>query len=417
LEAIELLSSGGPPIGAAALRLHDRRHHRLATQPIQPQGSFGSDVATSMALVTLPAQTASLGSTLTNFTNVPLSPALNLFDSSLGTLVSVTVGQSANIQSLITSQNLSTTSATVITASLTGSYQIDGLNQPIVQPPQTISSQPTPAGTFGSGSDTITFPPLQLNGSSSTTFTDAASLAFFTASPGRTTITPTMTATASGSASAPNGNLSTTTQTSASASMLTVSFTYMPSTPTPTPTPCPTPGTIGRIGVHHQRTLLILPFNGTVNPTLAGTASDYTVITRTGKKIPIISANYNPATNSVTLRPAHRLNVHLHFRLSVVLPCPPGMATSTVIIPFGGRRSLIGFHDHRGQFVPVHDGRIVRFSHGSRNDHRADPIKRTPALRDRPFFFQRIARMPDAGRVPVRVRAEAHKSNFLQKSS
>src|SRR5207248_3274602 len=130
-----------------------------------------------------------------------------------------------------------------------------------------------------------------------------------------------------------------------------VSYTYLPPSPPP-PTPCPTPGTIGRIGLHHQRTLLILSFNGAVSPTLAGTASDYSVITSTGKRIPIVSANYNPATNSVTLIPARRLNVHLRFRLSAELPCPNGQSGGTVILPFGGRRSLIGFHDRRGQFVP-----------------------------------------------------------------
>ena len=105
-----------------------------------------------------------------------------------------------------------------------------------------------------------------------------------------------MTATASGSASAPNGNLFTTTQTSASSSVA-ISYTYVPATPTPTPTPtaCPGTGPIGRIGVHHQKTLLILPFVGPVNPVLAGTPGDYVVITRTGRKIPIISANYNPS--------------------------------------------------------------------------------------------------------------------------
>ena len=36
---------------------------------------------------------------------------------------------------------------------------------------------------------------------------------------------------------------------------------------------------------------------------------------------------------------------------------PPG----TVVIPFGGKQSLIGFHNHRGEFVSVKNGRIVGF--------------------------------------------------------
>ncbi len=74
-----------------------------------------------------------------------------------------------------------------------------------------------------------------------------------------------------------------------------------------------------------------------------------------------MSATFNPTTNSVTLQPARRLNVHLHFQLSVKLPCPNAESATPVLIPFGGRSSLIGFHNHRGQFVPVHGGRIVRF--------------------------------------------------------
>jgi hypothetical protein len=367
LELISLLSAGSRPIGAAAVRLHESRDHRHATSVTGANGADDGGMAVDATLQTLPAQTASLGSTLTNFANQPLSPALNLFDPSLGTLVSVTIIQSATLQSNITSQNLSTTSSTVITASLSGSYQINGLNQPIVQPTQTTTSSPVAAGVFGSGTDTVTFPPLHLSQSSTTVFSDPASLAFFTASPGRATVTPTMTATASASASAPNGNLFTVTHTSAS-STVSVIYTYLPPS-------CPTVGTIGRIGVHHQRTLLVVPFNGTVNPTLAGNPGDYEVITPTGKKIPIISADYNPATNSVTLRPAVRLNVHDRFKLRVKVPCPYS-TNDIVTVPFGTKYSLIGFHNHKGQFIPVRDGKIERLDPRPQS-HRPGPVRAT----------------------------------------
>jgi len=354
LEAIALLSTG-----SAVMRLHDSGHHLLATKHMSPGVSSSSDMAATSTSVTLPAQTLSLGSTLTNFTNLPLSPALNLFDPSLGTLISVMVSHSATIQSNVTSTNRSTSSSTVITASLSGSYSIDGLNEPISQPTRTVSSQPVAAGVLGSSTDTVTFPPLFLTDSSSMTFTDPTSLAFFTASSGRATITPAMTATVTASASAPNGNLFTTTTTSASATV-TVSYTYLPPTPPPTPM-CPTPVSIGRIGLHHQKTLLILAFSGSVNPTLAEDTSNYSVITRGGRRIAIVSATFNPTTNSVTLQPARRLNVHLHFQLSVKIPCPNAESATPVLIPFGGRSSLIGFYNHRGQFVPVQGGRIVRF--------------------------------------------------------
>jgi hypothetical protein len=99
-----------------------------------------------------------------------------------------------------------------------------------------------------------------------------------------------------------------------------------------------------------------------VNPILAGTPSNYLVISSTGLRIPIISANYDPSTHSVTLRPAVRLNVHDRFTLKVTLPCPNGETDHVVRVPFGTKRSLIGFHNHLGEFVPVHisNGRLVK---------------------------------------------------------
>jgi hypothetical protein len=265
-------------------------------------------------------------------------------------LLSVTVSHTATIQSNVTSQNLSPSSGTVITASVSGSYQIDGLNQPISQPTKTVMSPPTPAGPFGSGTDTVMFPPFVLTDSSSTTFTDAASLAFFTATPTTSTTTVTMTATVAASASAPNGNLLTTATSSAS-STVNVTYTYTAA--------CPTVSGIGRIGVHHQQTQLIVTFDGPVDATKADNPANYKVITRSGRSIPIKSATFNPATNSVKLVPAEKLNVHEHFKLSVVLPCPNEVTGETVVIPFGGKDSLIGFHNHQGEFVSVKDGRIT----------------------------------------------------------
>jgi hypothetical protein len=361
LEGISLLSSIAAPSAAAALRLHDAREHRLAAPAPRDRGprTYGMTEAAAEAPVTLPPQTTVLNNTLTNFTNEPLAPPLNLFDPSLGTLSSVTINQTSVLQSSITSQNLSPSSSATITASLSGSFQINGLNQPIVQPTKTLTSQPQTVGTFGSSNDTAVFPPLQISNPTTMTFTDPASLAFFTASAGRTTVTPTMTANGTGSASAPNGNLFTIAQTAAMA-RVTVSYTYIP-TPLPPPVPCPTVGRVGRIGLHHQRTLLIVPFSGVVNPTIANNPANYVLIRADGQRIRIISANYNPATNTVTLRPAHQLNVHHLFRLKFTLPCTSG-PNEKVTLHINRKYSLIGFHNHVGEFVPVHfhNGRLVK---------------------------------------------------------
>jgi len=352
LEAMALLSTGSSLMSGAAVHLDRSSKDRLVSHAINPPVSYTASISSDQAPVTSAAQTVSIGNTLTNFTNLPLSPALNLFNPSLGTLLSVKVSHSATIQGNITSTNLSSSSPTVITATLSGSYQIDGLNQPISQPTKTLTSQPTPAGVFGSGTDTVTFPSLVLTDSSTTTFTDPGSLAFYTSSTGRSAITLTMNATAVATASAPNGNLANTVEPSASASV-TVAYTYLPV--------CPSVVGIGRIGLHHQVTQLVVTFEGPVDPTKAENPGNYSVITRSGKTISIKSATYNPATNSVTLIPARRLNVHHHFRLSLVIPCPNEQTGETVVIPFGGKQSLIGFYNHRGQFIPVHNGKIERF--------------------------------------------------------
>jgi hypothetical protein len=141
---------------------------------------------------------------------------------------------------------------------------------------------------------------------------------------------------------------------------VTVTYTYLP--PTPPPTPCPTVASVGRIGVHHQRTELVVTFNGTVDPAKADNPANYSVITQSGKTIPIVSASFNPATNAVTLIPAHRLNVHFHYKLSLVLPCANDQTPETVIVPFGTKFDLIGFHNKRGEFVSVQNGRISGFT-------------------------------------------------------
>lgn len=352
LEPISLLSAGG----AAAHRPDLRSHGRTVSHAPHIYGS-----AVAPAPVTLPTQTLTLGNTLTSFQNLALSPSLNLFNSSLGTLTSVTVSQSAVVQGIITGTN-ETPNSLVATAVLTGSYQINGLNQPIVEPSQSVTGPAQPVGPYGSGNDTVTSPPLTITNPSTTTYTDPASLAFFTASPGRTMLTATMTASASGSYS--GGSFAASTSASASA---TVSVTY-----TYTPPACPTAGSIGRIGVHHQRTLLILPFQGVVNPSRAANPADYFVITPAGHRIRIVSASYDPATSSVTLRPARRLNVHHDFTLSAVMPCNNGDTSDVVRIPFGSKYSLVGFHNKRGEFIAVHDGRVVRAELRSELDHHRD---------------------------------------------
>ncbi len=352
LEAMALLSAGGSVLSHAAFGHEHRSVDRHVSHQTRAPISSKPRVSYDATPVTLPEQTLLYGPQLTNFANEPLSPTLSLFNPSLGTLVSVTVDYSAAIQSNITSQNRSTSSGIPggITATLTGSFDIDGLNQPISQPTTSVSetSAPQPPAP----TPPVVFPTLTIGDSASSTYTDPASLAFFTASSGRTTATATMTATADATASATNGNLLTTTMTSAS-STVTVGYSYE--------SICPTFKSIGRIGVHHQETKLIVTFEGPVDVTKAEDPANYTVITHSGKRISIKSATYNSSSNSVTLIPERRLNVHYRFKLSLVIPCANQMTPETIIVPFGSKYDLIGFRNHHGEFVSVQHGRIVGY--------------------------------------------------------
>jgi hypothetical protein len=355
----------------------------------------------------------------TNFTNQPFAPALQLFNPSLGTLQSVQISSDVIYNSTVTIQNLSQiSSATNITAMLSGaSYQVTGLG-----PSLTISGTPMKSATAPDlppwngkpgeqPTDTVN---LSVEDKQNPVLTAPQDLSFYTAQAGQSTITPLMTATGGGTASATNGN-AVITQSTFVAAMETVTYTYLPAAgclinpgqytieqnPTPPnlingkasengvvfPNPGnpqklavtvtsttqnlpnndfgkltaanPVPGPIVRIGVHHQKTQLIVPFQGAVNPVLASDPGNYTVIISPTEHVAIVSAKYNPTTNSVTLIPAKRLNFHDHYVLSFYLP---GFSSQKqlVNIPFGGKQSLGGFlSENHKRFITVSHGRIV----------------------------------------------------------
>ena len=419
-----LLDPGEQPIGGATVVLLDSTGKQVGSTISAADGSysFSGNTGTSTAATTQ-TQTLSIGNpaqntVLTNFSNQPLSPALNLFDSTLGTLQSVTVSQAGTIKSNITSQNISQNSGANITATLSGNYQITGLNTalsgsasksqgPVAVPPYDPNNPPPP----------VQFNLLATNAPPAITSTDPATLAFFTANANTKTITPLMSATGFATANSPNGNLMTTVMTSAS-SIVTVSYNYIPNncfapgkytivqvpnvpnvvngkesqpgtvfpapnplttpqmlmvnvtnqdlphndfaklTPTP-PSSCPTLGAVTRFGIHHQQTQLVLHFNGTVDPKAAGNPTNYQVVDQNGTLIAVTSATYNATTNSVTLTPARRLNSHFKFQLLVNLPCPTGISMGS-IVTFGGKSTLGGYLNHQGQFVPFVDGHFVQ---------------------------------------------------------
>ena len=275
-----------------------------------------------------------------------------MFDSSLGVLQSVSIQSQVDFSSLIQTQNTSTSSpADPVVGSVQGNFTLNNLNQVLTGNP-TAQTAPASLAVFGppfvitfqppSG---ITFPTLTATDNKSFNFTDQATLEFYTASNTRTTITPTLTASAISSASAPNGNLTTKTTTSAAA-QVTITYTYIPPAILP-----PSVTNVTRTGIHHQPTRIIISLQGQVNPEEAANTANYVIVTRGhngqfgspgSQTIPLTSAVYDPETNTVTLSPKFRLNIHQEFQLTVKIPnlAVDGGGTDFVTV-FGGRSSPI----------------------------------------------------------------------------
>ncbi len=363
LESLQLLSAMAP-LAASAVKPAAQ-----IAAPMSMAGTASLSATTSVTGQTSQLQTATVPSTLTNF-SLPFTPPISLFNPTLGTLVDVKVTASANLTSSIISQNLSTSSGAAITGFTNGSFTIAGVTTTPIKgalagTTETVTVTPLPANTTPNftGPSTVNngagFTPLVLNGPTNptTVYTDAADLAFFTASAGRTTITPTLTENATSGASAPNGNLITLVRTVGSGTV-TVTYDYTPA--------CPPITNIVRYGIHHQPTTILLTFGGPVSDVAAvQNPANYTITqpnakgSFTGKgtsTVAIVSAVYNATNHTVLLTTAKQLNVHYLDQLTVNLPCYNGVPT---VITFGSKYSLGGYTNHQGQFVPVQNGLAV----------------------------------------------------------
>ncbi len=364
LETIDLLSSMAHGLAAKAIAAKAAANIAKAVAASAQVEPFASQTITMNAMPAATTQTTALQTvtvpdTLTNFTK-NFAPPINLFNPVLGTLVAVKVTPQASLSSDITSENTSTTSGADITGFTNGSFTITGLNQTFTGnlsgSTDTVSVPAFAGGTPNfTGPSTVVFPTLTVPSNiAPVTYTAPSDLAFFTASAGRTTVTPTLTESAESGANAPNGNLETLVQTSG-AGTVTVTYEYMAT--------CPPVTKLVRYGIHHQPTTIVLTFGGPLDPAQASNPAFYTIVAPnangsfTGKgtkTIPVSSAVYNPANDTVTLTTSKQLNVHLLFQLEINLPCSNGNPT---VIEFGSKMSLGGFtNPHNGAFIPVING-------------------------------------------------------------
>ncbi len=83
-----------------------------------------------------------------------------------------------------------------------------------------------------------------------------------------------------------------------------------------------------RYGYHWMPTSLVLTFNQALDPATAQDAKDYRIIGPAGRTIGVKSAVYNSATNTVTLHPRERINIHYRYTLIVDGTAPDGLTNT-----------------------------------------------------------------------------------------
>jgi hypothetical protein len=247
-----LFNPGESPMPGAHLVLLNASGAIAGTATTGSNGfyAFFTDASPAAAPVSV-TQTLVLPAGYTNIQNAPFGPALQLFAPSSGTLLDVKVSSKVTVSSELQAENTSSMQTATISGSISGSYQVNGLDRAISG---TLSAA-TPvfhATTFDgkldyAGTSGVTFPTLTPSGTQSATLSAPFDLAFFTASAGRTTVTPTASVSAALQFGASTGNTEYQAATKGSA-VVTVTYDYIPTTPLKpgryTVVEIPTPGYI-----------------------------------------------------------------------------------------------------------------------------------------------------------------------------
>ncbi len=104
----------------------------------------------------------------------------------------------------------------------------------------------------------------------------------------------------------------------------------------------PTVVTVKRFGIHMQQTVLVLSFNDGLDPTSAQNQSNYKIVGPAGRSVSIGSAVFNAATNTVTLRPTSRINLHHTYHLTVIGTGPHGVTNTEGVLLDGANTGKPG---------------------------------------------------------------------------
>ena len=86
----------------------------------------------------------------------------------------------------------------------------------------------------------------------------------------------------------------------------------------PPPGDGPTVRSVKRFGIHMQPTVLVVSFNEALDPASAANLNNYKITDPSGRSVRISSAVFDAATNTLTLRPAKRINLHHTYQLELV---------------------------------------------------------------------------------------------------
>jgi hypothetical protein len=112
---------------------------------------------------------------------------------------------------------------------------------------------------------------------------------------------------------------------------------------------CPMVTNVQRFGVHHQPNQIVVTFSGPLTPAQAENIGNYHLFGlgpdgRFSREIGLISAVYNPATDSVTLTTLHQNNVHHLYEITVTNPCPGGPDFTGILNRKFSLGNIIGHH-------------------------------------------------------------------------
>ena len=81
-----------------------------------------------------------------------------------------------------------------------------------------------------------------------------------------------------------------------------------------------------RYGFRAQSTFLVIQFNGALDVTSARNVSNYMIVGPGGHRFKVGRAVYDPTTQTVTLKPVHRLSLHRTYRLTINGAAPSGVS-------------------------------------------------------------------------------------------